>query len=219
GGGRRLGPQPLKQSPKKLPAEPARQRHQFRWQQDRASLDHVDDMRGAIGAKAEQHRMSERQQPRLPHQHVVGQREDRHHADLAQQYQRKTGVTALRPVIEQERQGKQDDEGEQPGPMAAQHVHVSRVPIRPRGRNTRISTIIRNGSNAPILGSVTVSSSWNGVLDVTTTPNFARRSANETSNTTAKVWIRPIRIEAMKHPVSEPRPPNTTTTKTIGPIV
>src|SRR5204862_7933924 len=115
-----------------------------------------------------------------------------------------TGVTAPRPVVEQERQGEQDDEGEQPGPMAAQHVHVSRVPISPRGRNTRISTIIRNGSNAPTLGNVTVRSSWNGVLDVTVKPNFARRSAKETSNTTAKVWIRPIRIEAMKHPLSEP---------------
>ena len=28
----------------------------------------------------------------------------------------------------------------------------------------------------------------------------------------------PIRIEAMKQPASEPRPPNTTTTNTIGPI-
>ncbi len=28
----------------------------------------------------------------------------------------------------------------------------------------------------------------------------------------------PIRIEAMKQPISEPSPPNTTTTKTIGPM-
>ena len=33
------------------------------------------------------------------------------------------------------------------GQMAAQHAHVSRVPISPRGRNTRISTSIRNGSS------------------------------------------------------------------------
>src|SRR5215475_6300771 len=163
--------------------------------------------------------MSERQQPGLSHQHVVGQCEDRHDSDFAEQRQHEAGMTPLRPVIEQERQCEQDDEGEDPGPVAAQHVHVSRVPISPRGRNTRISTIIRNGSSAPTLGRVTVSSSENGVLDVTVNPNFARRSASDTSNTTAKVWISPIRIEAMKQPVSEPRPPNTTTTKTIGPMV
>src|SRR5882757_3785212 len=163
--------------------------------------------------------MSERQQAGLAHQHIVGQRENRHHADFAHQGQHETGMTAPRPVIEQERECEQDDKDEEPGPVPAQHAHVSRVPISPRGRNTRISTIIRNGSKAPTLGSVTVRSSANGVCDVTTKPNLAKRSASETSNTTAKVWIKPIRIEAMKQPVSEPRPPNTTTTNTIGPIV
>src|ERR1043165_6705942 len=161
--------------------------------------------------------MSEREQAGLAHQHVVGQREDRHHADLAHQRQHEAGMAALAPVIEQERERQQDDEGQQPGPMAAQHVHVSRVPISPRGRNTRISTSIRNGSSAPTRGKVTLRTSANGVLDVTTKPNLARRSANDTSNTTANVWISPIRIEAMKQPVSEPSPPNTTTTNTIGP--
>src|SRR3954447_26222220 len=128
-------------------------------------------------------------------------------------------MAALAPVVEQERERKQDDEDQEPGPVAAQHVHVSRVPISPRGRNTRIRTSIRNGNSAPTLGSVTLRSSANGVLDVTTKPNFASRSASDTSNTTAKVWISPIRIEAMKQPESEPSPPNTTTTNTIGPRV
>src|SRR6185295_6211462 len=163
--------------------------------------------------------MSERQEPGLSHQHVVGQCEDRHHADLAHQCQHEAGMASLAPVVEQERDQEQGDQNENPGPVAAQHVHVSRVPISPRGRNTRISTSIRNGSRAPTLGRVTLSTSANGVLDVTVNPNLARRSASDTSNTTAKVWINPIRIEAMKQPVSEPSPPNTTTTKTIGPIV
>src|SRR5215211_3689889 len=128
-------------------------------------------------------------------------------------------MTAPAPVVEQEWERQQDDEDEKPYPVAAEHAHVSRVPISPRGRNTRISTSIRNGNSAPIRGKVTVRSSANGVCEVTTNPNLASRSASETSNTTAKVWIRPIRIEAMKQPVSEPRPPNTTTTKTIGPMV
>src|SRR3954463_15136361 len=105
-------------------------------------------------------------------------------------------MTAPRPVIEQERECEQEDKDEEPKPVAAQHVHVSRVPISPRGRNTRISTIIRNGSKAPTRGSVTVRTSANGVLDVTTKPNLANISASDTSNTTAKVWISPIRIEA-----------------------
>src|SRR4030095_8994424 len=163
--------------------------------------------------------MSAREQTRLAHQHVVGQREDRHHADLAHQRQHETGMASLAPVVEQERDREQDDQGEKTGPMAAQHVHVSRVPISPRGRNTRISTSIRNGSRAPTRGRVTLRTSAKGVLDVTVNPNFANRTASHTSDTTAKVWISPIRIEAMKQPVSEPSPPNTTTTKTIGPIV
>src|SRR6185503_6080014 len=186
---------------------------------ERPGLHKQDHVSGAIGAHAEQHGMSERQQPRLAHQHVVGQREDRHHADFAHQRQHEAGMAALGPVVEQERERQQDDEDQQPGPMAAQHVHVSRVPINPRGRNTRISTSIRNGSSAPTRGKVTFRTSANGVLEVTVKPNFANRSASETSNTTAKVWISPIRIEAMKQPVSEPSPPNTTTTKTIGPMV
>src|SRR5215207_352570 len=176
-------------------------------------------MRGTIGAEAKQHGMSERQQAGLPHQHVVGQRKNRHHPDLAEQYQREAGMAALRPVVEQEWQRQQDDEDKEPGPVTAEHTHVSRVPISPRGRNTRISTSIRKGSSAPTLGRVTLRSSAKGVCEVTTKPNFARRSASETSNTTAKVWINPIRIEAMKQPLSEPSPPNTTTTKTIGPMV
>src|SRR5882757_7602075 len=176
-------------------------------------------MRGTIGAHPEQHGVSERQQAGLAHQHVVGQREDRHHADLAHQCQHEAGMTSLGPVVEQERKREQDDESEEPGPMTTQHGHVSRVPISPRGRNTRISTSIRNGSSAPTRGSVTLRTSAKGVLDVTTKPNLANRSASETSNTTAKVWISPIRIEAMKQPVSEPSPPNTTTTNTIGPMV
>ena len=111
--------------------------------------------------------MPERQQARLAHQHVVGQRKDRHHADLAHQRQHEAGMAGLAPVVEQERERKQDDEDQQPGPMAAQHAHVSRVPISPRGRNTRISTIIRNGSSAPTRGRVTLSTSANGVLEVT----------------------------------------------------
>ena len=50
-------------------------------------------------------------------------------------------------------------------------------------------------------------------------PQAASRSAKETSSTTAKVCTRPMTSEAMKQPASEPRPPNTTTTKTIGPMV
>src|SRR3984893_15936151 len=176
-------------------------------------------MRGTIGTEPEQHGMSERQKAGLAHQHVVGEREDRHHADLAHQRQHKAGMAALGPVVEQERERKQDDEDQKPKPVAAQRAHVWRVPISPRGRNTRINTIIRKGSSAPTLGRVTVRTSARGVLGITTKPNFASRSASDTSNTTAKVWISPIRIEAMKQPVSEPRPPNATTTKTIGPMV
>src|ERR1700712_5835399 len=139
--------------------------------------------------------MPERQQAGLAHQHVVGQREDRHHADLAHQGQHEAGMTPLAPVVKQERERKQDDEDQEPGPVAAQHVHVSRVPISPRGRNTRIKTSIRNGNSAPTRGSVTLSTSANGVLDVTVYPNLASRSAGETSNTMAKVWISPIKIE------------------------
>src|SRR6266702_1948262 len=128
-------------------------------------------------------------------------------------------MAPLGPVVKQERKCQENNEDQEPGPVAAQNVHVSRVPISPRGRNTRISTIIRNGSSAPTRGSVTVRISANGVLDVTTKPNLARKSASDTSNTTAKVWISPIRMEAMKQPLSEPNPPNTTTTNTIGPIV
>src|SRR3954465_4721378 len=106
-------------------------------------------------------------------------------------------MPALAPVVEQKRKRQQDDEGEEPGPMSTQHGHVSRVPISPRGRNTRISTSIRNGSRAPTRGSVTWGTSANGVLDVTTKPNLASKSASETSNTTAKVWISPIRMDAM----------------------
>ncbi len=57
------------------------------------------------------------------------------------------------------------------------------------------------------------------MAEVTGSPSRASRSANDTSSTTAKVCTRPMISEAMKQPASEPRPPNTTTTNTIGPIV
>src|SRR5882672_4327503 len=111
-------------------------------------------------------------------------------------------MTSLAPVVEQERERQQDDEDQQPGPMSTQHGHVSRVPISPRGRNTRISTSIRNGSSAPTRGSVTLRTSANGVLDVTTKPNLAKRSASDTSNTTAKVWINPNKIGPMVNAIA-----------------
>ena len=49
-------------------------------------------------------------------------------------------------------------------------------------------------------------------------PSGLSRSANDHSITTEKVCTMPIRIEAMKQPASEPRPPKITTTNTIGPI-
>ena len=85
GGGALLGHQPAEDIAEEHAAEPAGQRHQLGRQPDRAGLHQVHDMRRAIGAQPEQHGMAERQQARLAHQHVVAQREDRHHADLAHQ--------------------------------------------------------------------------------------------------------------------------------------
>src|SRR5260221_13172203 len=104
-------------------------------------------------------------------------------------------MAALAPVVEQERDREQDDESKNPGPMAAQHGHVSRVPISPRGRNTRISTSIRNGNSAPTRGSLTLRTSPNGLPEVTVYPNLARRTASDTPNPPTKGWINPIRIE------------------------
>ena len=114
-----LGHQPAEDITEEHSAKPACQRYQFGRQPDRAGLHKIDDMRGAIGTKAEQNGMPEREQAGLSHQHVVGQREDRHHADLAHQRQHEAGMAALAPVVEQERERQQDDEDQQPGPMAA----------------------------------------------------------------------------------------------------
>jgi hypothetical protein len=59
-------------------------------------------------------------------------------------------MAALAPVVEQERDREQDDE-DQASSEANGGAACSCIarPHQPAGRNTRISTSIRNGSSAP----------------------------------------------------------------------
>ena len=54
----------------------------------------VEEMNGGIAADAEERRVAQREQAGLPQQHVVGQRQDAHHAHLAQHRDDEAGVTA-----------------------------------------------------------------------------------------------------------------------------
>src|SRR6201996_6109764 len=177
-------------------------------------------MDGGIAADAEEHRMTEGEQTGLAQQHVVGQRQDAHHAHLAQHRDDKAGLAAGVVVVERPGHRDRNDQHDEPDPRLRRDalLHVSRVPISPRGRTIRMKIINRNGSSAPIRATGTVMNSVKRLSAGNDTPSGFSRSSSETLITTAKVMIMPIRIEAKKHPISEPRPPNTTTTNTIGPI-
>src|SRR5215467_244481 len=218
-------------------AKAAGQRHQLRGQPEHPVLHRVEHVRGAVAAEPEEHRVAERQESGLAHLHVVAQREDGHHAHLAEHGHDEAGVAGTAPVVEEPRQDERHGEGEEPRAVAPQEaghagrrdragagmgeglVHVSRVPMRPRGLKSRMTISITNGRSAPMRGRGMVRSSANGVLAVTLTPTAARASAREYSSTTAKVCTKPMIRDAMKQPASDPSPPKTTTTNTMGPIV
>ncbi len=155
GGGALLGGDVAEQRAEDEPAQAAGQRHQLDRQPHRARLDGIQRMRRDVAAQPEQDGMAERQQARLPHLHVEGQREHRHQADLAQHGEHEAGMAMGRPVEEQPRQQQGRHHRGPPQPVPAQQgrqagssersarglgAHVSRVPIRPRGLNIRIST-------------------------------------------------------------------------------
>ena len=182
-------------APKARPPEAADQRDQLGRQPERAVLDGAERVRGAVATQAEEDGVAEGQQARLSHLHVERQGKDRHQADLAHHRQHEAGMAARRPVVEQPRHQQHHRHGDQPrqgtahqahgtvgrGALARQALrrHASRVPIRPRGLNTRISTSMIYGSSAPMRGSGTMSTSWNGVALVTVRPNCSSRSASE----------------------------------------
>src|SRR5262249_21979949 len=134
---------------------------------------------------------------------------------------------------EDQRQHDERDRGDQPDAVEAQgpgllvdHVgcggcgvcHVSRVPNRPIGRTIRIRTRRQEGRIGAICAIVTfqMSDRTDGPRLGSSGPNAL---ASDPFSATAKVWISPIRSEAMKAPGSEPRPPNTMTTNRIGPSI
>src|ERR1700733_1440436 len=176
--------------------------------------------------------MTERQQTGLPHQHVERQGEDDHHAHLAEHGHHEARVTPMLPVVKQPGQhyGNQQRGNPRPKPDSQRYgtarrqrpyggiAHVSRVPISPRGRNSRIRISNAYGTSGPMreTGMVRISPSRSFAWKVM--PNGLARSANDQSATTENVCTMPIRIEAMKQPASDPRPPKITTTNTIGPI-
>ncbi len=122
-----------------------RQRHR-----PAAGARHVEQVDGDEAAETEEHGVTEGQEPRLPEQHVVGQGEDDHRPHQAHRRQRQ-------PRAEQVGQQDQDRGQHDPDRVAGQKTrpaagclagtidgarpaHVSRVPMRPRGRKIRIST-------------------------------------------------------------------------------
>ena len=134
-------------------AEPGEQRHQFHRHRQRAVPGGVEEMHGGIAREPEQHRMAERQQSRLAHQHVERQGEDDHHAGLAEHRKQEAGVAAALKVVEQPGQHNRNQQRGDPRPQPDGEcdgatrrqgteggvAHVSRVPISPRGRNSRIT--------------------------------------------------------------------------------
>src|SRR5207253_11364699 len=83
----------------------------------------------------------EGEQARLPEQHVEGEREVGGDADLAEKGQ---PVPLRREERREDDDGEIDAEDDQVAP-GEERLHVSRAPIRPRGRKMRIPTIRRYG--------------------------------------------------------------------------
>ena len=158
GGGALLGGHVAEDDGEGEPAEAPDERHQFHREPEAARLDRVQQVGRAIPAEAEEHGMPERQEARVPHLHVVAEREDDHHAHLAQHGDAEAGMTGAGPIEEEPRQGERDGERGEPQPVPPEEsagpgggdragrgveqalAHVSRVPMRPRGLKSRIST-------------------------------------------------------------------------------
>jgi hypothetical protein len=125
------------------------QRQHRHGKRELALADEVERVDREIRAEPHVDRVPEREQPGLPEQHVVGQREDDHDAHLAHERERE-------PLPEDERQrgeGQREQPPDEPAAgvdrLEAQRAHdafpghVSRVPISPRGRTISINTMIR----------------------------------------------------------------------------
>src|SRR4051812_28601520 len=79
------------------------------------------------------------------------------------------------------------------------------------------STMSRYGSTGAACESFTFQMAASGVCDVTVQPSCEKRPARLQSSDTEKVCMQPMRSDATNAPASEPIPPTTTMTKTMGP--
>ena len=187
-----------------------------------------------IAGKSEQHRMAERQQTGLAHQHVERQGEDDHHAHLAEHRQHEAGVTRVLPVVEQPGQRDGNQQRGEPRPAAGRRSAAGAArrqrpyrrrrsclarahqPARAEQQDQDQQRVRHQRTDARDRDGEDLAQQVIGARALCRTG--LTRSANDQSITTEKVCTMPIRIEAMKQPASDPRPPKITTTNTIGPI-
>ena len=148
-----------------------------------AVVDGTQEVNRRIAAETEVDGMAEGQQAGLAQQHVVRKREDRRDSHLAQQrVARRGGETR------DMRQHGEDGRGGEPGtvPACPAHarrrerrgsggeraggLHASRVPRRPRGRTTSISTSSRYGTMGAAVATLIAQNSYQGDARATEMP-------------------------------------------------
>ena len=181
GGGALLGRHVAEHDRQPKAGDPGQQRDDLHRQRKFAAAGRVQKMHRGITAYAEERGMAQREQPGLAKQHVVRERQDHHHAHLAEHGDDEPGIPPGVEVVEQpwRHQGQRDRDNPYPAGDVTRADHVSRVPIRPRGRNNNISTIMAKGSSAPMRAMGTVSTSISRLSGRRETPNGCNKSATE----------------------------------------